>query len=169
MISLTSIGSEYMKDKYEFITTKWQYLFNSSVKNAEISFITAIAAVVVTIIRTFSQNENLEALKTINTSLFIVLSFSVFLFIYHWVKINASKATLPTLTIDENGIILNELSEIREIKRNEITDVSVKGYFNKKIHLTKNKRSSIYVLDYYLFEPEQRVKILALLNSMAGR
>ena len=158
-----------MKNRHEFVTTRWQCLFNTSVKNVEISLITAVGAVVVNLVMgVFSQEANLDVIKTTMTFLFTVFFISIFTLIYYWVKIKFLNSELPKVLIDEQGIVLNEFGEIKKFRRDEITKISVKGYFNKIIHLTESKRSSIYILDYYLFSPEQRVEILALLNSMVG-
>ena len=158
-----------MKNRYEFVTTRWQYLFNTPVKNIEISLITAVGAGLVNLVMgVFSHEANLDVIKTTMTFLFTVVFISIFTLIYYWVKIKFLNSELPKILIDEQGIVLNEFGEIKKFRRDEITKISVKGYFNKIIHWTENKRSSIYILDYYLFEPEQRVKILALLNLLVG-
>jgi len=158
-----------MSKKYEFTTTRWQYLFNSAVKNLEISFITAIGAVVANLVNgLFSQEISINVGQIILTFMLMMLGISVFSVGYYWVKIKLLKSNLPTLVIDDNGILLDELGEKKEFSWSEVTGIAVQGFFKKIIRLNENKRSTIYVIDYYLFEPEQRVEILRLLESRVG-
>jgi len=158
-----------MNEKYEFTTTRWQYLFNSSVKNVEISFITAIGAVFANLVMgLFSQEVSISIGQTVVTFIFMMFFISVFSVGYFWVKITLFKSNLPTLVIDDDGVSLDDFGEKKEFSWNEVTKITVQGIFKKIIRLNENKGSAIYVIDYYLFEPEKRVEILRLLNSRAG-
>ena len=159
-------NGSFMSERYEFSTTKWQYFFNSTINTIEMSLLTVLGAVVVnSVFGLFGDNEIMSFNRIFLSALFVSIFMLLFILGRYWISTNLLKYELPNLVIDDDGIVLNDFNEKKEFTWEEITKITVKGVFKKVIRLNKNSKSTIYAFDYYLFEPEQREKILHILSS----
>ncbi len=156
-----------MKNKFEFITTRNQYLFSVAVKNIEILFLTLAGATFINLL--FITDGNFGLLTTLISACFMAIFIFIFSAVYMHIKLDYFKAELPKLTINDSGVYIDEFGQKQEFLWPEITNVNVKGFFRKMIKLNENKRSANYQIEYYLFSPEQRRKIIAILKSEAGK
>ena len=158
-----------MSERYKFSTTRWQYFFNSTINTIEMVLLTVAGSLFVNIVFGLFGDTGLMSLNRILLSalLFAVAMLLVAMGRY-WFSINLLKYELPNLVIDRDGVVLNEFSGKKEFTWEEITEITIKGVFKKVIKLNKNSKSTMYAIDYYLFEPKQREKILNILSSRVG-
>ena len=152
-----------MENRIEFITTKNQYLFSVAVRNIEILFLTLVGATFFNLI--FSANENFGLLGALISGSFMALLLFIFSAIYVHIKLDYFKSELPKLLINDSGVYLNEFGNTQEFLWTEITKIHVKGFFRKVITLNENKNSIHSQIEYYLFAPDQRRRIIAILKS----
>jgi len=156
-----------MENKIEFITTRNQYLFSVAVKNIEIIFLTLASVTIFNLI--FNTDGNFGLLSTLISASFMAIFIFIFSVGYMRFKLDYLKSELPKLIINDSGVTINEFGQEQEFLWPEITNVSVKGFFRKIIKLNDNKKSANYQIEYYLFSPEQRRKIIAILKSETGK
>ncbi len=157
-----------MSDKYEFITTKWQYFFNAAIKNLEMAFLTVVGAVAANVaIGFFDQSTPINVNKIALGAVFMLVVMLIYSVGHYWVNIKLLKYDLPLLVLDDKGITFQEFGGEKKYSWSEVTKITVRGAFRKIIKLNE-RRGAIDVIDYYLFEPKQRLKLLKLLNSRVG-
>ena len=152
-----------MNKNIEFVTSKKQYLFSALVKNVEILAVGALAAAVMSMF--FNGNDSFQITRTLFTFIFMLIAVLIFTALYAKVKLGLFKSELPKIIISDMGIYLDELGVVRKIKWSEITKVEVKGKFRKVIVLNEAKLSVKHEIEYYLFSPEQRRKIISTISS----
>ncbi len=153
-----------MENRHEFVTTRWQYQFSQTLKSIEFAFAGILGAIVVTIVFPPSGEQGRAGLFV--TALLPALFMWLSSLLYAYVRLTFFNADPPTLVIDHNGVRVSSFfGETQTFSWSDITDVRVVGRFRKMIHLNKNSRSALYRIEYYLFSPEQREKILQLLHA----
>ena len=98
--------------KHVFTTSRWQYLFNATIKNLELCFLTAVGVFLFNISMVlFSQDTSIGIGQVIFTFIFMFLGCSIISVGYYWLKIKLLKSSLPTIVIDDKGVSLDDFSE----------------------------------------------------------
>lgn len=158
-----------MEEKYEFHTTKLQYVFSLIVRHTETSFFLLIAIVISSeVLSALSSEEKATSEVSYLYVLYFILAIAIMFIttlMVTWVKLSASNAKLPSLIIGPSGVTLNKFGDETVFSWDEVTEVTVVGKFKKSIRLNKDECATLYLFDYYLFLPEQRMTILSLLRS----
>ncbi|VAW86983.1 hypothetical protein MNBD_GAMMA16-567 [hydrothermal vent metagenome] len=158
-----------MNEDLKFVTSKNQYLFSLLVNNIQLAFLGSLTMAVSSML--FASESNSSPVATAFLSIFfMIFAISIISIVYVNIRVSWFKSELPKMIISDDGVYVNELGNTKQIKWSDITKVEVKGRFRKIIKLNGLKRSPIYEIEYYLFSPAQRRKIIpAIATRISGR
>jgi len=148
-----------MNKNLEFVTSKNQYLFNFLLNNIQLTFFGGLATAASSVF--FANEGNSFSMTTAFVSLFfMIFTMCIGSILYINIKFCWFKSELPKIIISDDGLSLYEFGKIKKITWSDITKVEVTGRFRKIITLSDLKPSHLYEIEYYLFSPEQRRKII---------
>ncbi len=156
-----------MNEHLEFVTSKKQYMFSLLIRNMEMSFVGSLATAISSAF--INENNEFQMTSVFLTLAFMTLALFVLTILYVQIKLSLFRAELPKITLSDSGLLLNELGKIEQVDWTDITNIEIKGWFRKIIKLSNNKHSQQHEIEYYLFRPEQRRKILPAISARLSK